>query len=241
MDYQLYYWPSIQGRGEFVRLALEDAGAAYADVAREEGGMEAMTALMQQAATPAFAPPFLRAGELLIGQTAAILLHLGETLGLAPRDTAGRLWVHQIQLTIADIVNEAHDVHHPVGVSLYYEDQKAEAHRRAHEFIVQRIPKFLDYFERLGQGDYLADAFSYADLSMFQLIDGLRYAFPRALGRLAPRYPRLFALHARVAARPNIAAYLASARRIPNNEDDVFRHYPELDTADTDIEGGKKP
>lgn len=241
MDYQLYYWPSIQGRGEFVRLALEDAGAAYVDVAREEGGMEAMTALMREAATPAFAPPFLRAGELLIGQTANILLHLGETLSLAPRDTAGRLWVHQIQLTIADIVNEAHDVHHPVGVSLYYEDQKAEARRRAQEFIGQRIPKFLDYFERLGQGDYLAGAFSYADLSMFQLIDGLRYAFPCALGRLAPRYPRLFALHARVTARPNIAAYLASPRRIPNNEDDVFRHYPELDIPDADTKGGKKP
>lgn len=231
MDYQLYYWPEIQGRGEFVRLALEEAGAPYVDVAREEGGMDALMALLAHAPTPSFAPPFLKHGELVIGQTAAILLYLGETLNIAPRSLAGRLWVHQIQLTIADIVNEAHDTHHPVGSSLYYEDQRPEALRRARQFVDERIPKFFDYFERLiGEGGWLAGDFSYVDLSMFQLIDGLRYAFPRALARLAPRYPKLMALHARVAERPNIAAYLASPRRIPNNEDDLFRHYPELDT-----------
>lgn len=231
MDYQLYYWPSIQGRGEFIRLALEEAGAPYVDVAREDGGVDAMMALLADAPTPSFAPPFLRHGEMVIGQTAAILLYLGETLDIAPRSLAGRLWAHQIQLTIADIVNEAHDTHHPVGSSLYYEDQRPEARRRAREFIGERIPKFFDYFERLLQpGGYLAGEFSYADLSMFQLIDGLRYAFPRALARYGARYPRLMDLHARVAARLNIAAYLASPRRIPNNEDDLFRHYPELDS-----------
>jgi len=235
MTYELYYWPTIQGRGEFVRLALEEAGAAYVDVARRKKGMPAMMALLDAPGTPSFAPPFLKAGELLIGQTANILFYLGGKHGLAPRAEAGRLWVHQLQLTLADLVNEAHDTHHPVGTTLYYEDQKKEAKRRAADFVEHRIPKFFDYFEGLlrkpeRRNPWLGGKrFSYADLSMFQVIEGLRYAFPKAMGKLAPRYPALADLHARVAARPPIAAYLASARRIPFNEDGIFRHYPELD------------
>jgi glutathione S-transferase len=184
---------------------------------------------------PPFAPPFLKAGRLVIGQTANILQFLGPRLGLVPEDEASRLWAHQLQLTIADIVVEAHDVHHPIAAVLYYHDQKPEARRRAPHFTGERIPKFLDYFERVlagnsrGKGFMLGRALSYVDLSMFQLISGLRYACPRRMARLAPDYPGLLALHERVAARPNIAAYLASERRIPFNEHGIFRHYPELD------------
>lgn len=235
MIYQLYYWPTIQGRGEFVRLALEEAGAGYVDVARQKNGMRALLAALAEGARPSFAPPFLKAGELTIGQSANILLFLGARHGLAPRAEAGRLWVHQLQLTIADLVAEVHDTHHPVSASLYYEDQKAEAKRRAADFVAKRIPKFLGYFERVlctpGQrGSFLAGArLSYADLSMFQVIEGLRYAFPTAMARLEPGYPGLAGLHERVAARPNIARYLASKRRIPFNQEGIFRHYPELD------------
>lgn len=242
MIYELYYWPGIQGRGEFVRLALEEAGADYVDVARGAeadggGGVAALTALLDDAGCdrPPFAPPFLKAGELVIGQTAAILLFLGPRLGLAPPDDAGRLWTHQLQLTIADVVAEAHDVHHPIAGSLYYEDQKPEAARRAADFTQGRMPKFLDYFEqilarnRCGTGWAVGDAESYVDLSLFQLVAGLRYAFPNAMARLQPALPRLVELHARVAGRPNIAAYLASPRRQPFNESGIFRHYPELD------------
>jgi glutathione S-transferase len=235
MAYELYYWPTIQGRGEFVRLALEEAGAEYVDVARQKKGEAAMMALLEVPGTPAFAPPFLKSGDLLIGQTAAILHYLGARHGLAPRAEAGRLWVHQLQLTIADLVNEVHDTHHPVGATLYYEDQKKEAKRRAADFTTHRIPKFFDYFERIlrepqRRGGYLAASrLSYADLSMFQVIEGLRYAFPKSMKRLEPDYPGLIELHDRVAARPNIAAYLASKRRIAFNEDGIFRHYPELD------------
>jgi len=228
MRYELYYWPSIQGRGEFVRLALEDAGADYVDVARRARGMAAMMRLMESesVAQPPFAPPFLRAGKQLIAQTANILLYLGPRLGLAPKNEAGRLWLHQLQLTIADWVVEAHDVHHPIGGGLYYEEQKREAKRRAEDFRINRLPKFLDYLGTLpGRGARL----TYVDLSLFQMIAGLRYAFPRAMAKLERRRSWAAALHDRVAARPRIAAYLASARRIPFNEHGIFRHYAELD------------
>ncbi|MES2018849.1 MAG: glutathione S-transferase [Pseudomonadota bacterium] len=230
MKYELFYWPTIQGRGEFVRLALEDAGVPYMDVARKKNGMASMMAAMQAADNPAFAPPFLRAGALTIGQTANILLFLGAHHGLAPRAEAGRLWVHQLQLTIADLVGEIHDTHHPISTALYYEDQKKEARRRSAQFIAQRIPKYLAYFERTRRGRFMAGArLSYVDLSLFQVVEGLRYAFPNAMRHIEPAYPGLIALHEAVALRPNLAAYLASKRRIAFNEDGIFRHYPELD------------
>jgi glutathione S-transferase len=241
MRYELYYWPTIQGRGEYVRLALEEAGADYVDVARLKGkkgvGMPALMDSLDFSGHPhaSFAPPVLRAGELLIGQAPNILLYLGGKLGLAPRAEAGKLWVHQLQLTVADFVSEVHDTHHPVGVDLYYEDQKREAKKRAAEFLSKRVPKFFDYFNHAlthhpRRGGWIAGTrLSYADLSVFQLIEGMRYAFPRAMARIEPDYPALVALRDRVAARPNIAAYLASERRIPFNEDGIFRHYAELD------------
>lgn len=230
MACELFYWPGIQGRGEFVRLALEEAGVDYVDVARGPKGVEKLMAALKEDARPAFAPPFLRIDGMTIGQTAAILMFLGERHGLAPTDTAGRIWTHQLQLTIADLVGEAHETHHPVGASLYYEDQKAEALRRAQEFTAQRIPKFLGYFARvLGKQDYLLGQCTYADLSLFQALEGLDYAFPKATARELKRHPQLQALRQRVAARPRIAAYLASSRRIPFNEDGIFRRYPELD------------
>lgn len=239
MRYELYYWAGIQGRGEFVRLALEEAGADYVDVAREAGGESAMSRLLGggDVEHPPFAPPFLRAGELIIGQTANILLYLGARHGVAPDDEAGRLWTHQLQLTIADLVDEVHDTHHPIASSLYYEDQRREARTRAADFLKSRAPKYLGYFERVlernkaGDRHLVGAALTYPDLSLFQIVAGLRYAFPRAMARLEPKHPRVVALHDRVAARPRIAAYLASDRRIAFNEHGIFRHYPELDTA----------
>jgi len=235
--YQLYYWPGLQGRGEFVRLALEEAGVPYEDVARKKKGMPELQASLDFAHSehPAFAPPVLRAGELLIGQTANILLFLGARHGLAPRAEAGRLWANQLQLTIADIVNEVHDTHHPLSTNLYYEDQKKAAKVRSKDFIAERIPKFLGYFEQVlannpGRGAFAVGARrSYVDLSLFQLMAGLRYACPHAMARQEYAWPRLVDLPDAVAARPNIAAYLRSKRRIPFNEDGIFRHYPELD------------
>jgi glutathione S-transferase len=238
MRYELYYWPGIQGRGEFVRLALEAAGADYVDVARKpgrNGGVPAMMRLIDGARVkhPPFAPPFLKAGDLLIGQTPNILLFLGARHGLAPRAEAGRLWTNQLQLTIGDLVAEVHDTHHPIAAGLYYEDQRAAAKRRAADFRANRGPKFLRYFERVlakSGGPYLIGRnLGYADLSVFQVVEGLRYAFPRAMRRLEKKAPRVVALHDRVAARPRIAAYLASERRIPFNRSGIFRDYPELD------------
>jgi glutathione S-transferase len=240
MDYQLYYWPTIQGRGEFVRLALEEAGARYRDVARESGrggGVSSLLTLMQgrRLARPPFAPPFLKAGRLVIGQTANILQFLGVRHDLAPREEGGRLWVHQLQLTVTDFVVEIHDTHHPISGSLYFQQQRKEARRRSADFLKSRAPKFLRYFEdvmaRSGrQARFLLGAkLSYADLSVFQVIAGLSYAFPNASAKLARNYRRLFALHERVQERPRIAAYLASPRRIAFNNEGIFRHYPELD------------
>ncbi|HEX8788519.1 MAG TPA: glutathione S-transferase [Telluria sp.] len=234
MMYELFYWPTIQGRGEFVRLALEEAGADYVDVAREPGGMARMMAAMDGSDYPSFAPPFLKSGDLTIGQTANILMYLGQRHGLAPSHEKGGLWVNQLQLTIADLVAEAHDSHHPIASSLYYEDQRPEAKRRAADFLETRIPKFFDYFEgilgRPERKDYLlGDQLSYADLSLFQVVEGLRFAFPATLARIDAGYPLLGALCDRVAARPRIKAYLASKRRLPFNQEGIFRHYPELD------------
>ncbi|NGX96862.1 MAG: glutathione S-transferase [Candidatus Afipia apatlaquensis] len=233
MRYELYYWSTIQGRGEYVRLALEDAGADYIDVARGRGGDSRMMAMMKRGATPPFAPPFLKAGKLVIGQTANILLYLGARHGLAPKAEAQRLWVHQLQLTIADLVVEVHDTHHPLGPTLYYEDQRPAAKRRTSEFWSERVPKFLGYFERLigaSGGPYLnGRRLCYADLSLFQIVEGLRYAFPNSMKRFERKVPRVIELRDRIAARPNIKAYLASDRRIPFNEDGIFRHYKALD------------
>jgi glutathione S-transferase len=235
MRYELYYWAGIQGRGEFVRLALEEAGADYVDVAREAGGDGAMQRLLGQAEHPPFAPPFLKAGELVIGQTANILLYLGSQHNLAPADETGRLWAHQLQLTIADFVDEIHDTHHPIASSLYYEDQRREARARSADFLKSRAPKYLGYFERVLGRDKASDphlagaSLTYPDLSLFQIVAGLRYAFPRAMTRLEPKYPRVVAVHDMIARRPRIAAYLASDRRIPFNQHGIFRHYPELD------------
>ncbi|HWM47914.1 MAG TPA: glutathione S-transferase [Xanthobacteraceae bacterium] len=233
MRYELYYWPEIQGRGEFIRLALEEAGADYLDVARGRSGTDKLIRLMGRGEAPPFAPPFLKAGKLLIGQTANILLYLGEREGLAPANAAGRLWTHQLQLTMADFLVEIHDTHHPIGSSFYHEDQKPESKRRAAGFLQSRAPKFLGYFERVlaanRSGLLVGRRVTYADLSLFQIVEGLRYAFPKAMRRLEKKHPRLVALHDRVAARPRIAAYLASPRRIPFNEMGIFRQYPELD------------
>lgn len=234
MRYQLYYWPSIQGRGEYVRLALEDAGADYDDVARRSRGMAAMMRMMEGGkGTPPFAPPFLNAGKLVIGQTANILLYLGGRHALAPKSEPGRLWVHQLQLTITDLVQEIHDTHHPLGPSLYYEEQKAPAKRRTAEFWKERVPKYLGYFEDLVEAN--GGAFvtgrraTYVDLSLFQIVEGLRYAFPKRMRAFERDIPRLVELRDRVAGRPNIKAYLASERRIAFNEDGIFRRYKALD------------
>lgn len=237
--YQLYYWPSIQGRGEFVRLALEDAGVPYDDVVRrpasEGGGVPALQALLRgdRPGVRPLAPPVLVAGELVLAQTAAILAWLGPRIGLVPGEPGDAAVVNQLVLTVMDLVDEAHDTHHPIAASLYYEDQKEEARRRAHHFATQRMPKFLTYFEdvlaRSGTGWLLGDQASVADLALFQVTAGLSYASPVALRALAPRIPLTLSLRDRVAARPRLAAYLASPRRLRFNQNGIFRHYPELD------------
>lgn len=234
MRYHLYYWTGIQGRGEFVRLALEDAGAAYSDVARVKGDQAIMPFLQgkHEGALP-FAPPFLQAGRQVIAQVANILAFLGPRHGLVPATEAAQRYAMQLQQTITDIVAEAHDTHHPISNDLYYEQQRDEARKRAHAFCEERIPKFLGYFEQvLDRGDgrhAIGRRHSYVDLSLFQLMSGLDYAFPNAMRSIRRRTTRLRALRQRVAERPNVAAYLASERRLAFNEDGIFRHYPELD------------
>lgn len=241
MAYDLYYWPMIPGRGEYPRLVLEAAGVAYRDVARlpasEGGGIAAMQAFIagEKCHLPPFAPPFLVDRDLVVSQAAEISILVGERHGLAPKGEAERLFARSIALTTADLVAEAHDVHHPLGVGLYYEDQTDAARERALGFREERLPKFLGWYERMlagnpaGSGVLVGDAISYADLGLFQTMAGLRYAFPRRMQTLAPDYPGIAALVERVAAEPRVAAYLASDRRMAFNEDGIFRNYPELD------------
>lgn len=233
MRYELYYWAGIQGRGEFVRLALEESAVSYSDVAQDDE--RALTRLLQneELSHPPFAPPILKAGNLLVAQTANILLFLGDRHGLAPKSAPGRLWTHQVQLTVADLVAEVHDAHHPISGGLYYEDQKSEAAKRTKALQDERLPKYLGYFARLlakNDAGWLAGRrLTYADLSLFQVVAGLRYAFPRCMRRLEGDFQILGHHHDRVAARPRIAAYLASPRRLPFSTEGIFRHYAELD------------
>jgi glutathione S-transferase len=241
MAYELHYWPTIQGRGEFVRLALEAAGAPYIDVARTPGdaelGSNALLKTMDDRhnTQPPFAPPFLKDGDVVIGQTAAILHYLAPALKLAPRNERLRTWTQQIQLTIADLVDEVHHTHHPIASGLFYDDQKPEALRRAQDFCHTRLPKYLLWFERIvarnpaGPRHLVGGKLSYADLSLFQVVEGLRYAFPRAAAPVLARTPGVVQLHSRVAKMPKVAAYLRSPRRLAFNEQGIFRHYPELD------------
>jgi glutathione S-transferase len=241
MTYELYYWPGIQGRGEFIRLALEEGGARYREVGalseREGGGVPAILRMLaaRGITRPPFAVPVLKAGRQLIAQTPNILLYLGGRLRLAPRDEPGRLWTHQLTLTILDLYVEIFATHHPLGDGYAYEEQKGPARRRTRYFLRMRLPKFLGYFERVlelnrAHEPWMVGArLSYADLSMAEMIAGLTYAFPKATARGLRRRPRLAALHEAVFERPRIARYLASGRRLPFNNDDLFRHYPELD------------
>jgi glutathione S-transferase len=243
MAYELFYWPGIQGRGEFVRLALEAAGAPYVDVAREPakngGGIKALMAMLEGRAAPftPFAPPFLRDGDIIISHVANILHYLGPPLQLAPADEASRAFAHGLQLTVTDLISEVHDTHHPIATDRYYEDQKKEAKARSAAFLNQRAPKYLAYFDRVvssnpaGRAHSVGDRLTTVDLSLFQLWVGLAYAFPRAFAGADKLYPALAALAASVAAHPNVAAYLKSGRRIPFNESGIFRRYPELDQA----------
>lgn len=228
MRYRLYYWPGIQGRGEFVRLALEFAGASYLDVLRLAAGKEARIGKHVP-----FAMPYVVAGKRVIAQTANILHYLGPRLRLAPRNEAGRLWAHQLQLTVADWLTEVHDTHHPIGPGLYYEEQRAEARRRSRDYLARRLPKYLEYFEgvlrRSGGPWLLGRTLQYPDLSLFQMLAGHRYAFPQTMARREQRYPKVMAVHNGVAAHPRLRAYFASRRRIPFNRQGIFRHYPELD------------
>lgn len=238
MIYKLYYWPEIQGRGEYIRLALEEGGADYRDMAlvfdEKGGGVSALTQFLtgKRIGHPPFAPPFLQAGRLLIGQTANILQFIGPRVGLAPKTESGKLWVHQLQLTIADFITEAHDTHHPLGGTLYYDQQKTAAKRRTREFLDNRLPKFLDYFDRVLEksgGTWLGGrSLSYADLSLAQVIAGLHYAFPKSTAAVLHARSRLAKLHDAVFSRPRIRAYVDSGRRVAFNNDDLFRRYPEL-------------
>lgn len=243
--YSLYYWPGLPGRGEFVRLVLEQAGVAYDDVARrpaaEGGGVPAIMAQLRGTGPGLrpLAPPILVHGRLRLAQMPNICAFLAARHGLVPDDEPAKAEAMQLMLTISDLVVETHDTHHPVGKGDYYEDQKPEAKRYAAQFVEQRLPKFLRYFESVllanphGQGRHLlGSSLTHVDLAMDQLLRGLEYAFPRAFAKLEPEIPGLLALRDHVDALPRIAEYRASPRCIPWSESGIFRRYPELDLAE---------
>jgi len=247
VPYELIYWPGIPGRGELVRLALEEAGAAYTDTAKQEGGVKFVLSqidtknLGDAVNPPPLAPPILKHGDLTINQTSNILLYLGPRLGLVPpadEDEDAIYKVNELALTALDgLSNEAHDCHHPVASGLYYEDQKDEAKRKSEDYIANRIPKFLGYFERVLKGEaskggewLYGGQLTYADLVLFQCLDGVKHAFPKAIGRMEKEgtYKGVFELYERVKERPKIKKYLASERRQKYSMG-IWRHYPELD------------
>lgn len=234
MNYRLWYWSGIPGRGEFIRLPLEAAGIDYEDCARiGEGDTKLLAEMERLRGRGPFAPPFLEIDGLVLAQVPNILLYLGDRHGLAPSNIADRYWMNQVQLTIADVVTEVHNIHHPVDPGAFYDDQKAEAARAAAQFRANRLPKFLRWFEgaiTANEGPFVIDhRWSYADTSLFQLVEGLRYMFPRRMAVLENDCPALIGIRNNVAELPGIASYLASERRAPFSEKGIFRYYPELD------------
>lgn len=232
MSYQLWYWPSIPGRGEFVRLALEAAEIEYEDMAREHGAEALIEDLQSRQGIRPFAPPYLVDGELCIGQTAHILAFLADRHDFGAGELETDLQLIQLQLDITDIVAEVHNVHHPVAAALYYQDQMDPAYEAAQHFRDERIPKYLDHFETAleenGGPCMLGDRWTHVDTSLFQLLEGLDYMFPNRMRELD--YPRLELCRQAVMEIEGIEQYLASDRRLPFNEDGIFRHYPELDS-----------
>eukprot|EP01113_Clastostelium_recurvatum_P040210 TRINITY_DN622_c0_g1_i2.p1 TRINITY_DN622_c0_g1~~TRINITY_DN622_c0_g1_i2.p1 ORF type:complete len:253 (+),score=65.39 TRINITY_DN622_c0_g1_i2:27-761(+) len=239
--YELYYWPGLQGRGEFVRLAFVEAGVEFTEVI-DKSNVPKLLSLIKEGTLDGkpishlpLAPPILKHGDVVIAQTAAILLYLGSKLNLAPADEADKIWAHQIQLTITDFVLEIHNTHHPVDNAKYYEDQKEEAKAYAKSFREGRLPKFLGYFERIlernpkGPNHLVGDAITTEDLALFQVVTGLLHAFPKAAKRVLESVPRVAALHKAVGERPRIKAYVEGDKRIPFNQTGIFRCYPELD------------
>ncbi|KAI5117249.1 hypothetical protein M0805_006412 [Coniferiporia weirii] len=246
--YQLYYWPGIPGRGEPIRLAFEEAGVEYEDVAYTRG-VSAVTELL--GGGKHFAPPILRHGDIEISQLPNIMLYLGPKLKLVPESEAGRLRVNQLFLTAMDCQNEAHDTHHPISVGAYYEDQKDAALERAKDFRENRVPKFFKYFESVlesnkeSEGEWLVgDSLTYADLGLTFLVEGLLFAFPRGVANLYSKFPKVFSVHQRVKVRARIKAYYESDRR-QTFSNGIYRHYPELDAPGQEFddtkpaEGGK--
>ncbi|KAI1802707.1 glutathione S-transferase domain-containing protein [Daldinia bambusicola] len=249
VPYELIYWPSIPGRGEHIRLALEEGGATYTDTAQIEKGIEQVTAQIAESNVgddfnpPPFAPPILRHGDLLISQTSNILLYLGPRLGLVPSEDDDEhpdalYKVNALALTALDgLSNEVHDCHHPIATGLYYEDQKEEAKRKSKDFVENRLPKFLGYFERVlqgkasGEGPWLyGGQLTYADLVLFQCVDGTKFAFRKAMAAAekSGKYAHVFKLYDAVKERPRISEYLASKRR-QDYSMGIYRYYEELD------------
>lgn len=237
--YQLVYWPTLPGRGEYIRLLFEVTSTPYVELARRPsesgGGVATILHYMKGDAPglPPLAPPILVHGEVVLAQVANICLYLAPRLGLVPDGERARVEANQLQLTIADLVAEAHDTHHPVAKAKYYEDQMPEARMYAQGFVTHRLGKFLGYFERVlsfrGTGHLVGDALSYVDVSLAHTVDGLTFAFPRAMAQLADGLPQVHALRAKVNALPALVAYRASDRCLPFNSDGIFRRYPELD------------
>ncbi|MBI4814756.1 MAG: glutathione S-transferase family protein [Deltaproteobacteria bacterium] len=236
--YELFYWPGIQGRGEFVRLAFECVGAPYEDVARRPesagGGSKAIIEILQdESGASVFAPPILRHGARLVSHTANILAYVGPRLGLVGESEVARDTAHQLQLTVTDFVAEIHNTHHPVSPSLYFEDQVEEAKRATHHFLESRMPKYLRHFEktatRSGGPWILGDAMTYVDLSMFQLHEGLSYAFPQSFVTFRARIPHLVSIVEAVRRLEQVQKYLSSERRLSFNQHGLFRRYPELE------------
>jgi glutathione S-transferase len=229
---QLWYWPDIPGRGEFIRLALEAAEVDYADMAREKGAKAMLDDMASRSGIAPLAPPYIVDGDLCIGQTAHILAVLADRHGFGAGDLPTDLQLIQLQLDVSDMVSEVHAVHHPISGALYYRDQMDAAYEAAQHFRGTRIPRYLDHFERAlaeqGGPFVLGEQWTHVDTSLFQLLEGLDYMFPNRMAELD--YPRLALCREAVMEIEGIDAYLGSERRLAFSEDGLFRHYPELDS-----------
>ncbi|KAK4058824.1 hypothetical protein OIO90_000270 [Microbotryomycetes sp. JL221] len=250
-DFEVVYHAGIPGRAEFVRLMFEATGVTYRDAPQEDGQdciipyVTGNFADHDKNPLP-FAVPVLRHNDVVISQVPNIVLYLssrlppidldGESTNTAQtpaplHDLSTFHWLEQL-MTILDMNNEVHETHHPIDIRLYYEDQKAEAQKRAQAFREARIPKFLGNFEnniKKHTSGFLNEKVSPADLALFHMVEGILFAFPERINQVKSEFPHVFKLRDTIKSSRRIQAYINSGRRIPFNNYGIFRHYTELD------------
>jgi glutathione S-transferase len=209
-DYDLFYWP-VPFRGQFVRAVLAFAGKTWTE--GEPGAMaELMSGPVKKMPVPFMGPPLLidKKTGFAIGQMAAIVLYLGETLELLPGDPAMRAMTMKIVLDANDVIDE-----------LTLDGGREMWTDKRWQDFVPRLQKWMSFWEETGHRHGLkaksgfllgGDAPGIADVVTAVLWSTMTERFKPIAALLEETAPMTAALCARIALRPELAALARKAR-----------------------------